>query len=67
MTSQYIDEAENAGINPDACSLPKATVGMVLKGHMPKGIAMVSSNMPCDAGMASYPSYKGAWHTHLSP
>ena len=51
---KYIDEAENAGINPDACSLPKATVGMVLKGHMPKGIAMVSSNMPCDAGMASY-------------
>ena len=51
---KYIDEAENAGINTDACSLPKATVGMVLKGHMPKGIAMVSSNMPCDAGMASY-------------
>lgn len=51
---QYIDEAENAGMNPDACSLPKATVGMVLKGHMPKGIAIVSSNMPCDAGAASY-------------
>jgi len=51
---KYIDEAENAGINTDACSLPKATVGMVIKGHMPKGIAMVSSNMPCDAGMASY-------------
>ncbi len=51
---KYIDEAENAGINADACSLPKATVGMVLKGHLPRGIAMVSSNMPCDAGMASY-------------
>lgn len=51
---QYIDEAENEGINPDACSLPKTTVGMVIKGHMPKGIAMVSSNMPCDAGAASY-------------
>lgn len=51
---QYIDEAENAGMNPDACSLPKATVGMVLKGHMPKGVAIVSSNMPCDAGAASY-------------
>jgi len=51
---KYIDEAENAGINPDACSLPKATVGMVLKGHMPTGSAIVSSNMPCDAGMASY-------------
>jgi benzoyl-CoA reductase/2-hydroxyglutaryl-CoA dehydratase subunit BcrC/BadD/HgdB len=51
---QYIDEAENSGMNPDACSLPKATVGMVLKGHMPKGVAIVSSNMPCDAGAASY-------------
>lgn len=50
----YIDEAENSGMNPDACSLPKATVGMVIKGHMPKGVAMVSSNMPCDAGAASY-------------
>lgn len=51
---KYIDEAENAGANPDACSLPKATMGMVLKGQMPKGLAMLSSNMPCDAGMASY-------------
>jgi hypothetical protein len=51
---KYIDEAENSGMNPDACSLPKAAVGMVLKGHTPKGIAMVSSNMPCDAGAASY-------------
>jgi benzoyl-CoA reductase/2-hydroxyglutaryl-CoA dehydratase subunit BcrC/BadD/HgdB len=51
---KYIDEAENSGMNPDACSLPKATVGMVLKGHLPKGVAIVSSNMPCDAGAASY-------------
>ncbi|PKN37256.1 MAG: 2-hydroxyacyl-CoA dehydratase [Deltaproteobacteria bacterium HGW-Deltaproteobacteria-2] len=53
-TLKYIDEAENSGMNPDACSLPKATVGMVLKGHTPKGVAMVSSNLPCDAGAASY-------------
>lgn len=53
-TLKYIDEAENAGMNPDSCSLPKATVGMVIKGHMPKGVAMVSSNLPCDAGAASY-------------
>jgi hypothetical protein len=51
---KYIDEAENAGVNPDACSLPKATIGMVMKGHMPEGLALVPSNMPCDAGMASY-------------
>ncbi len=51
---KYIDEAENEGMNPDACSLPKTTVGMVIRGHMPKGLAIVSSNLPCDAGAASY-------------
>ncbi len=51
---EYIDEAENAGVNPDSCSLPKATMGMVLKRQMPRGLAILSSNMPCDAGMASY-------------
>jgi benzoyl-CoA reductase/2-hydroxyglutaryl-CoA dehydratase subunit BcrC/BadD/HgdB len=51
---RYIDEAENAGVNPDSCSLPKATMGMTLKGQLPSGLAMLSSNMPCDAGMASY-------------
>ncbi|HHO77385.1 MAG TPA: 2-hydroxyacyl-CoA dehydratase, partial [Deltaproteobacteria bacterium] len=51
---KYIDEAENEGMNPDACSLPKTTVGMVIKGHLPTGVAMVSSNLPCDAGAASY-------------
>jgi len=61
-TLKYIDEAENAGMNPDACSLPKATVGMVIKGHMPKGVAMVSSNLPCDAGAASYAFIQRAYN-----
>lgn len=50
----FIDEAENAGMNPDSCSFVKAAVGMVIKDQMPKGSAIVSSNMPCDAGMTSY-------------
>ncbi|RJP86891.1 MAG: 2-hydroxyacyl-CoA dehydratase [Desulfobacteraceae bacterium] len=50
----FIDEAENAGMNPDSCSFVKSAVGMVIKNQQPKGCAMVSSNMPCDAGMASY-------------
>lgn len=50
----FIDEAENAGMNPDACSFVKAAVGMVIKNQQPKGCALVASNMPCDAGMASY-------------
>ena len=51
---KYIDETENAGVNPDACSFVKNALGMIIKGQMPKGVAIVSSNMPCDAGMASY-------------
>jgi benzoyl-CoA reductase/2-hydroxyglutaryl-CoA dehydratase subunit BcrC/BadD/HgdB len=50
----FIDEAENAGMNPDSCSFVKATVGMTAKQQQPKGCAIVSSNMPCDAGMTSY-------------
>jgi benzoyl-CoA reductase/2-hydroxyglutaryl-CoA dehydratase subunit BcrC/BadD/HgdB len=51
---KYIDEAENVGVNPDACSFVKNAMGMVIRGHMPKGSVIVSSNMPCEAGMASY-------------
>ena len=50
----YIDVAENEGIPPDVCSLPKSTIGLVLEGQMPEPIAMVTSNMPCDGGMSSY-------------
>ena len=50
----YIDVAENEGIPPDVCSLPKSTMGLVLEGQMPEPIAMVASNMPCDGGMSSY-------------
>jgi len=50
----YIDVAENEGIPPDLCSLPKSTMGLVLEGHMPRPVAMVASNMPCDGGMSQY-------------
>jgi hypothetical protein len=53
-SQNFIDEAENAGMNPDSCSFVKAAVGMIIKNQQPKGVAIVSSNMPCDAGMASY-------------
>lgn len=51
---KYIDASENEGIPPDICSLPKGTMGLFLREEAPPGIAIVSSNMPCDAGMASY-------------
>ncbi|MBI9076194.1 MAG: 2-hydroxyacyl-CoA dehydratase [Desulfatibacillum sp.] len=51
---KYIDIAENEGIPPDTCSLPKCTMGIALAGQMPKCAALVASNMPCDGGMASY-------------
>ncbi|MBW1990502.1 MAG: 2-hydroxyacyl-CoA dehydratase [Deltaproteobacteria bacterium] len=54
FAEQFIDEAENLGVPPDTCSLPKTTIGLALKDEMPQGVAMVTSNMPCDGGMASY-------------
>jgi len=51
---EYIDCAESHGIPPDICSLPKSTMGLVLSGQFPEGIAIVSSNLPCDGGMSSY-------------
>lgn len=51
---KYIDIAENAGIAPNCCTLLKITDGISLAGHCPKGAAMITSNMPCDAGSASY-------------
>jgi len=53
-TEDYIDIAENEGIPPDVCSLPKLTMGMVLADHLPHPIALVTSNMPCDGGMSQY-------------
>ena len=51
---EYIDASENEGIPPDICSLPKSTMGLVLRNEMPQARAIVSSNLPCDGGMASY-------------
>lgn len=51
---RYIDEAENEGIPPDICSLPKSTMGLFLKGETPTARAIVTSNLPCDGGMSSY-------------
>ncbi len=50
----YIDACENAGIPPDICSLPKSTMGLTLKGHLPPALAIITSNLPCDGGMSSY-------------
>jgi hypothetical protein len=50
----YIDTAEQHGIPPDVCSLPKSTLGLTLAGEMPRPVAMVTSNMPCDGGMSQY-------------
>jgi len=51
---KYIDIAENAGIPPDVCSLPKSTMGVILNKEVPPVKAILTSNSPCDGGMASY-------------
>jgi hypothetical protein len=54
VMEKYIDAAENEGIPPDLCSLPKSTMGTAIKGHIPAGQVIVTSNLPCDGGMNSY-------------
>ena len=54
FAERYIDVSENAGTPPDICSLPKATMGLALKGEMPRPAAILTSNMPCDGGMSCY-------------
>ncbi|MDY0001266.1 MAG: 2-hydroxyacyl-CoA dehydratase family protein, partial [Polyangia bacterium] len=56
----YIDLAEESGFPPDLCSLPKATSGLLLSGQMPPAVALVTSNMPCDGGMAQYALFEQA-------
>jgi len=53
-SERYIDFAENAGVAPDSCTLPKLTQGISIAGHCPKGAVAVSSNLPCDSGATSY-------------
>jgi len=51
---RYLDAAENQGVPPDICSLPRATMGVAYRGEFPPARAIVTSNLPCDGGMASY-------------
>jgi len=54
VTEHYIDVCENAGYPGDICTLPKTSIGMVLEDQLPPPRAIVTSNSPCDGGMASY-------------
>ena len=51
---EYIDAAENEGVPADVCSLPKAVIGITVKDRLPDAQAVVTSNLPCDGGLASY-------------
>ena len=53
-SERYIDAAENAGIPPNTCTLPKITMGQFLMDHMPEASCIVSANLPCDAGATCY-------------
>lgn len=54
LCEKYIDIAENFGVPADVCSLPKTVIGMVEADQFPPPKAIVTSNSPCDGGMASY-------------
>jgi|ADurb_H2B_02_Slu_FD_contig_121_105947_length_4570_multi_3_in_0_out_0_2 benzoyl-CoA reductase/2-hydroxyglutaryl-CoA dehydratase subunit BcrC/BadD/HgdB len=51
---KYIDVAANAGLPVDSCGLNRSVTGTILMDSLPKGCAIYTSNMPCDAGMCSY-------------
>jgi hypothetical protein len=54
LGESYLDEAENAGLPADTCTLPRMSLGLALRDHFPPPLAIVSSNSPCDGGMSSY-------------
>ncbi|MBW1988691.1 MAG: 2-hydroxyacyl-CoA dehydratase [Deltaproteobacteria bacterium] len=54
FAQRYLDAAVEAGYPPDMCGLNQTTVGLALEGQIPKPRAIVTSNMPCDASLASY-------------
>lgn len=62
---KYIDEAENLGINPDACSSPKSVMGMASKGKLPKSSVVVGTNLPCEAGAGLYSYIQQKWGVPL--
>jgi benzoyl-CoA reductase/2-hydroxyglutaryl-CoA dehydratase subunit BcrC/BadD/HgdB len=60
-SEKYIDEAESRGIPPDACSFVKAAAGVVFNNAMAnKGLAIVGSNLACDALLSATAIYEKA-------
>jgi len=59
---RLIDEAENAGLPPDTCTLPRISVGLALKKYLPPPLCVVTSNSPCDGGMTSYAFLEDLYH-----
>jgi len=59
---RLIDEAENAGLPADTCTLPRISVGLGLKKHLPPPLCVVTSNSPCDGGMTSYAFLEELYH-----
>ncbi len=54
LAEKYLDVADNAGVPPDICSLPRHIMGIAHAGDLPRPRAVITSNSPCDGGMASY-------------
>ncbi|TGE37015.1 2-hydroxyacyl-CoA dehydratase [Desulfosporosinus fructosivorans] len=52
---KYIDNSVNNGLPDDTCTYASQTPGVVLAGDLPNPhTVMVCSNLPCEAGFASY-------------
>lgn len=56
---KYMDIIENNGLPGDTCSYPRIAAGIFAAGEFPMDVkAIVSNNLPCDGGMASYGYYE---------
>lgn len=48
----FIDAAEQAGFNTDACTYHRAVIGAASLGQMPKPEVLVGTTCPCSGGLA---------------
>ena len=51
---KYFDASEHKGLAGDTCSMPRYTAGVALEDELPSAQCILTSNLPCDGGLASY-------------
>lgn len=50
----YLEAGEAVGLAADTCGLPKSSLGLALRDEILPAAAFLTSNYPCDGGLAAY-------------